>query len=114
MRIGPFERKIGLGAGARRKNRTRIEIAASMLEIAKQGVRKTQLMYTGNLSFELLQKYLESLMKADLIELQQEGNQNVYRTTPKGLQFLRDYQDLQKHAAALASKKSMLEKFLSK
>lgn len=48
-----------LGKRVRRKNRTWMEIAASMLGIAEQGVRKTRLTYLGNLSFELLHKYLE-------------------------------------------------------
>jgi predicted transcriptional regulator len=99
--------------GIRRKNRSRIEIAASMLEIAKQGVRKTQLMYLGNLSFELLQKYLNSLIQAGLIDMKSEENQYVYRTTQKGLQFLKDYQELQKYASLFDSKKSVLEGFLA-
>jgi len=82
-----------------------------MLGIAEQGVRKTRLMYLGNLSFELLHKYLESLMKADLIKQQQESNQFIYKTTEKGLQFIKDYNDLQKYAAMHDSKKSVLEKF---
>ncbi|MGQ9513446.1 MAG: winged helix-turn-helix domain-containing protein [Thermoproteota archaeon] len=114
MRMGSLARETGLGVGVRRKNRTRVEIAASMLEIAKQGVRKTQLMYLGNLSFELLQKYLDALIKADLIEQHQDGNMITYRTTQRGLQFLKDYQDLQKYATMLSSKRNVLEKFLSK
>jgi len=34
-------------------------------------------------------------------------------TTAKGLQFLKDYKNLQKYAAMLGSKKSVLEKFLT-
>jgi len=112
MMLGMSPRDLGLGEGARRKNRTRLEIAVSMLEIAKQGVKKTQLMYLGNLSFELLQKYLNSLMQSGLIEAQQGGNQCTYKTTQKGLQFLRDYQELLKYAALLSTKKSSLEKSL--
>jgi len=112
MILGMAPRDLGLADGARRKNRTRIEIAVSMLEIAKQGVKKTQLMYLGNLSFELLQKYLNSLLQAGLIEAQQGGTQYTYKTTQKGLMFLKDYQDLQKYAALLNTKKSSLEKSL--
>ena len=99
-----------MGKGAKRKNRTRIEIVASLLGIAEPGVRKMRLMYEGNLSFELLQKYLGSLMKAGMIEEKQEGNQFIYRTTAKGLQFLKDYNDFQKYTTVLESKKSELEK----
>ena len=100
----------GLGRRIRRKNRSRLEIVASMLGIAEQGVKKTQLMYQGNLSFELLHKYLDSLLKAALIERLQEKNQFIYKTTAKGLQFIKNYQDLQKHATELNSKKIELEK----
>lgn len=83
---------------------------ALLLGIAEQGVRKTRLMYEGNLSFELLQKYIQLLMKANMMERMHERNKLIYKTTSKGLQFLKDYNDLQKYTAALESKKSELEK----
>jgi len=52
-------------------------------------------------------------MKAALMEKQQERNQFVYKTTAKGLQFIKDYYDLQKYAAMNESKKSVLEKYFS-
>jgi predicted transcriptional regulator len=45
-----------------------MEIAAGILEIARNGSRKTRIMYLGNLSFDLLQKYLDMLVKLDLLE----------------------------------------------
>lgn len=99
------------GERLRRKNRTRLEIVVSMLLIAEQGVGKTHLMYKGNLSFEVLHKYLELLTNADLLEQQQGKNKSIYKTTAKGLQFIKNYQELQKYAAKLDSLNNELEKF---
>jgi predicted transcriptional regulator len=54
---------------SKRQYRSRIQIAADILEIAKAGSRKTKIMYLGNLSFDLLQKYLEMLVDFDLLEV---------------------------------------------
>ena len=56
-------------ATARRQYRSRIQIAADILEIAKDGSRKTKIMYQGNLSFDLLQKYLDMLVNFGLMEV---------------------------------------------
>ena len=54
---------------SRRQYRNRIQIAANIIEIAKHGSRKTRIMYLGNLSFDLLQKYLGMLLDYGLIEV---------------------------------------------
>jgi predicted transcriptional regulator len=92
----------------KRQYRSRIQIAADILEIAKAGSRKTKIMYLGNLSFDLLQKYLDMLVNYDLLEVN-GGPDKSYIATEKGKQFLADYYELQKYSEIVDSKKRALE-----
>jgi len=89
-----------------------MEIAAGILEIAKNGSRKTRIMYLGNLSFDLLQKYLDMLVKLGLLEIR-TGGERVYVATEKGRAFLEDFNELQKHAEVVETKKRALETCLT-
>jgi len=97
-----------------RQYRSRIEITANILEIAKQGSRKTRIMYLGNLSFDLIQKYLKQLEELDLLQIKQTTDgARIYHVTPKGQAFLADFQDFQKHTVIADNKKANLEKALA-
>ena len=96
----------------KRQYRSRIQIAADILEIAKAGSRKTKIMYLGNLSFDLLQKYLDILLKHDLLEVHR-GPDTSYVATKKGKQFLEDYYELRKHEEMAESRKHALETSLT-
>jgi predicted transcriptional regulator len=92
----------------KRQYRSRIQIAADILQIAKAGSRKTKIMYLGNLSFDLLQKYLDMLVNYELLEIH-DGPEKSYIATQKGKQFLEDYYELQKYSEMVNSKKRALE-----
>jgi predicted transcriptional regulator len=96
----------------KRQYRSRIQIAANILEIAKSGSRKTKIMYQGNLSFDLLQKYMDLLVKYELLEVH-GSSEKSYVATDKGKQFLADYQELQKYSEMAESKKRALETSLA-
>jgi predicted transcriptional regulator len=98
--------------GRRRPYRNRMEIAAGILEIAKNGSRKTRIMYLGNLSFDLLQKYLDLLVNLGLLQMRND-KEKIYLATEKGRQFLEDFNELQKHSEVVESKRQSLEKSLS-
>ena len=85
---------------------------ANILEIAKNGARKTRIMYLGNLSFDLLQKYLEMLSTCNLLQ-PRNGRDKTYVVTEKGQQFLADYYELEKHSEVVESKKRLLERSLT-
>ena len=74
-------------------NRTRMEILASVLDVAHGGAIKTHIMYKANLSHKQLEKYLEFLKRKGLLEEVPESHETVrfYRVTEKGTQFLKDY-----------------------
>lgn len=97
-------------ATARRQYRSRIQIAADILEIAKDGSRKTRIMYQGNLSFDLLQKYLDMLVNFGLLEVR--GSEKSFVATEKGRRFLEDYRELQKYSEMVEVKRHSLESSL--
>jgi len=97
---------------SKRQYRSRIQIAADILEIAKAGSRKTRIMYLGNLSFDLLQKYLKLLVNYELLEVHGGAEKN-YVATEKGQRFLEDYHELEKYSGIVESKKRALETSLA-
>jgi len=76
------------------KRRDRLYIIAEILNIAKGGSLKTQIMYRANLSFAQLNEYLSFLIKMNLLEIKNENSKNIYRTTAKGEKYLEKYKDL--------------------
>ena len=77
-----------------RKRRDRLFILAEILDIAKEGSLKTQIMYRANLSFTQLNEYLGVLLNMKLVGLMENKEKNVYKTTSKGLQYLQNYREI--------------------
>ncbi len=70
------------------RRRTSMEIIADMLRLGEAG--KTEIMYSANMSYFQLQKYLNFLLERGLIDKVKLGNPSVtYRVTKKGLRILR-------------------------
>ena len=70
------------------KRRTRVEIILSILENSVEGASKTKIVYGSNLNFNLASRYLSLLLEKDLISVD-AGEKRIYRTTEKGVKFLR-------------------------
>ena len=70
------------------KRRDKLCIIAEILEIAKEGTLKTQIMYKANLSFAQLNDYLKFMMKIKLMEKLTNQGKDIYVSTEKGLDFL--------------------------
>jgi len=77
-----------------RKRRDRLHIMAEILQIAMEGVLKTQVMYRANLSFAQLNEYLHLLLDLNLLELSGNNQKNVYKTTSKGIRYLESYKKI--------------------
>jgi len=77
-----------------RKRRDRLYIIAEILNIAKGGSLKTQIMYRANLSFAQLNEYLSFLTKMNLLASKKEEGKKTYVTTVKGEKYLEKYKDL--------------------
>ncbi len=74
------------------KYRSRTEIVAQMLELANDGITKTRIMYGAFLSYPQLKEYLAMLVENNLLDYDNETQH--YKTTAKGMQFLRLYNDV--------------------
>ncbi|MEM0466906.1 MAG: winged helix-turn-helix domain-containing protein [Candidatus Thermoplasmatota archaeon] len=71
------------------KRRSEIQIIGEILDISKNGVKKTELLYQSNMSFTQLQQYLDFMIKKNILRenvvINHHGEPNkVYVTTPKG------------------------------
>jgi predicted transcriptional regulator len=75
------------------KNRSRTEIVSDILNSANGGATKSKIMYKAFLSYGQLKEYLSVLIENNLIEYL-DGTQ-IYKTTEKGLYFLKKYEELQ-------------------
>jgi predicted transcriptional regulator len=70
--------------------RSKIDIVVDVLEVTKNGVRKTVIVYKTNLNFRLAEKYLLLLEKQGLLEKKSD----IYFTSDKGKIFLGKAKDL--------------------
>jgi predicted transcriptional regulator len=73
------------------ENRSRDEITARILEAANKGTTKTEIMYEAFLTYDKLSEYCVVLLESGLIEYQR--GERTYKTTEKGLSFLRDHRE---------------------
>ena len=69
-----------------------MEIIATILQTATQGVTKTRMMYAAYLSYQQINDYLEFLLGNDLLQCEKETD--LYRVTEKGLRFLSSSSEL--------------------
>jgi len=72
------------------KRRSFFEIVGDILQAAKNGAKKTRIMYSSNLNHVLIEEYLAYLLGAGFLR---KGDS--FHTTEKGLQFLQAYQTLE-------------------
>ena len=72
----------------RPKRRDSTAINAEIIAIAKNGASKTQIMYRGNLSFVQLRQYLTNLVHVNLLEKSLHNGREIYRATPKGIEYV--------------------------
>lgn len=77
-----------------RKRRDRLYIIAEILDIARDGALKTQIMYRANLSFSQLNTYIKLLMETQLIETVEKSGKTVYKTTKKGVEYMQSYKEV--------------------
>lgn len=67
---------------------------ADIIEIAKEGTLKTQIMYKANLSFTQLNHYMSFLINNNLIAQTIYDGREVYVVTAQGLEFLQKHKEL--------------------
>ena len=72
------------------RRRSNIEIIGDMLRVGENGAGKTEIMYSANMSYSQIQKYLGFLINHGFIDRVEVGNPVVtYQVTGKGLGLLK-------------------------
>ena len=75
--------------------RSNIEIIADMLRVGENGAGKTEIMYSVNMSYSQIQKYLAFLLSQELLSRVEVGNPVVtYHVTDKGRVLLKNIDDI--------------------
>jgi len=94
--------------------RDRLDIIADILQATSREAKKTQIMYQANLSYKVLQRYLNEVTDASLVQFTCE-NQS-YLITPKGQDYLIAYKEyartnknIEKRLNDFSNKKRVLE-----
>jgi predicted transcriptional regulator len=82
------------GSNPSAKRRDKLYIVAEILEIAKDGTLKTQIMYRANLSFTQLNDYLDFMLKNGLLDMLSRNDKDVYVASEKGMSFLERYREI--------------------
>jgi predicted transcriptional regulator len=77
-----------------RKRRDRLYIIAEILDIAKDGALKTQIMYKANLSFSQLNTYINLLLETQLLEILKKNKRTIYKTTKRGVEYMQSYKEV--------------------
>jgi predicted transcriptional regulator len=73
--------------------RSDIEISAAILQVAKNGAKKSHIVYKANLNFKIGKKYLDRLIHSGLLKGPTEKNK-LFRTTEKGVDYINYFQGL--------------------
>jgi predicted transcriptional regulator len=81
-------------AGVSRR-RSDIKIIADMLRVGEKGAGKTEIMYTANMSYSQIQKYLEYLVNQGFIhKVDLDNTMIAYQVTESGLNLLQAIDNL--------------------
>ena len=98
--------------------RDRLDIIADILQVAMHEAKKTQIMYQANLSYKVLQRYLNEVTDASLLQF--KGENQSYLTTSKGQDYLSAYKEysrtnksIEKRLSDFSNKKRVLEDLCS-
>ncbi len=78
--------------------RSKYEIVSEILKIAntQEGINVTKIVYSVNLNFKNAQETISELIRCGFLErVEGEGDKFRYRTTRKGLEYVRKYEELE-------------------
>jgi predicted transcriptional regulator len=75
------------------EKRSEFEVVADILRVAALGSKESEVMSGCGLDHEALEKYMPAMVALKLLSVENES-ENFYRTTSRGLEFLRFYHGL--------------------
>jgi predicted transcriptional regulator len=108
MNIG-LKSEVAVGIGKKQKHvtgqrRSNIEIIADMLRVGENGAGKTEIMYTANMSYSQIQKYLKYLVAQGFIsKVNVDDTMVAYQVTDSGLKLLKTIDTLMDMLSSTAS-----------
>ena len=74
------------------RRRSELDIISEILRLSRNGAKKTEILYQGNLSYSQLQSYLVFLIEKEILEEQvvkkENGHFKIYKNTKKGENLL--------------------------
>ena len=94
MKIGLNGQQVPGGTDVQRtaigRRRSNIEIIADMLRVGENGAGKTEIMYTANMSYSQIQKYLDYLVSQGFInKVSLDKTIVAYQVTDSGMKLLK-------------------------
>ena len=90
--------------GAVGRRRSNIEIIADMLRVGENGAGKTEIMYTANMSYSQIQKYLDYLVNQGFVnKVNMDHTMIAYQVTDSGLKLLKAIDTLMEMLASTES-----------
>ena len=75
------------------EKRKEFDVVADILRVAALGSRESEIVNGCGLNREVLEKYMPAMVVLKLVSVEKES-ENFYRTTSRGLEFLRFYHGL--------------------
>lgn len=77
------------------EKRSSLEILREIMKLASQGQKKTRIMYGANLSYDMLNKYLDFLLVKGFVVIDSASGR--YGVTTDGHEFMRDLEKVARH-----------------
>ena len=79
------------------KRRGELAVMCDVLDVCMKGASKTRIVYSANLNFSRLNRYLRVLLNLGFLAEETAADGGVYyKTTPAGVYFVEGYADLEK------------------
>lgn len=76
------------------KKRNKLQIIYDILSVINERNRKikpTHILYKSNLSYSMMEQYLNELLSTGMIKRAQNGKSKTYEITQKGINYLSQY-----------------------
>jgi len=88
--------------------RSKLEIRADILGVAKDGAKRAHIIYLANLSYKVLKNYLYDLLEGGMLHIDKKTG--IFYTTYRGSKYRKEILKLEKRHKTLLKRKEELDK----
>lgn len=85
------------------KSRNKIDVFTEILSLAKNGTRKTTLVFQTKSSFKQMRRYIQILLEKELVK----STNGFIFTSDRGFKFLNNYKELREVHNSIVNEKSL-------